>query len=609
MKLLERFLWLALLAACGVVLLSAAGVADRVTPLESSTALFWWRWLLVVAVGTSLVLSAITWVLEAATKRPVGAAILWMSGLAFLWIALALNPAPSLRLLSLGGAPPGGTWASVAFCLGLLAIVVTVFYGARRGWVFRTLAMMACAVFVLWVWPRQVEQPAAATLPSIEPTGQRMLLIGLDGASWRYLDPLMERGALPNIQRLVEKGVRGPLKTLRPALSPALWTTMVTGQRPRDHGIIGHEVTRAKGDYRSLPGMGGMARGFGLKHLQAILKRNGKIVRSPATRVERRVPAFWNIATGFETPLDVVNWWATWPAEAILGRMVTDRTYFWRWAARGFGEVEDAVTFPEPLYQELAPMVMRPDEVTLGMAQAFMEVDAQQFAAMQEAAYRHHEILSEFKYYYSMFLSHHRITLYLLEKARAGGQTPSDLMVIFRLVDVTSHSSLQFSELVSDHLDNSPEELERFGKVVTESYRTLDRVVGELLEAFGEGNVILVSDHGFGLENRKKTRRVYDHRRGPDGIFLAAGPAFGTGEVAGLSLFHVLPILLFLKGFPVAADMVEDVPTGVFDSEFLARHPMLTMDTYGALVRERSIGESAVDEEMMQRLEALGYLD
>ena len=61
------------------------------------------------------------------------------------------------------------------------------------------------------------------------------------------------------------------------------------------------------------------------------------------------------------------------------------------------------------------------------------------------AAYRHHEILSEFKYYYSMFLSHHRITLYLLEKARAGGQTPSDLMVIFRLVDVTSHSSLQFS--------------------------------------------------------------------------------------------------------------------------------------------------------------------
>ena len=65
--------------------------------------------------------------------------------------------------------------------------------------------------------------------------------------------------------------------------------------------------------------------------------------------------------------------------------------------------------------------------------------------------------------------------------------------------------------------------------MVTESYRTLDRVVGELLEAFGEGNVILVSDHGFGLERRKKTRRVYDHRRGPDGIFLAAGPAFDVG--------------------------------------------------------------------------------
>ena len=226
MRLLERFLWLALLAAIGVVLLSAAGVADRAAVLDSSVALFWWRWLLITGLGIGVILSAVAWALETWTGRPVGTVALWLSGLAFLFIALALNVGPSLRLLSMGGAPPGGTWASVAFCLALLSIVATVFVGRRRRWVCRTLAVMTCAAFALWVWPRQVEQPTSSSLPTAEPTGQRLLVIGVDGASWSYLDPLMERGELPNFQRLVEEGVRGPLETLRPTLSPALWTTM-----------------------------------------------------------------------------------------------------------------------------------------------------------------------------------------------------------------------------------------------------------------------------------------------------------------------------------------------------------------------------------------------
>ena len=41
----------------------------------------------------------------------------------------------------------------------------------------------------------------------------RVLIIGWDGADWRILDPLLERGALPNLRALIDRGGRG-----RPAL-------------------------------------------------------------------------------------------------------------------------------------------------------------------------------------------------------------------------------------------------------------------------------------------------------------------------------------------------------------------------------------------------------
>ncbi len=101
----------------------------------------------------------------------------------------------------------------------------------------------------------------------------------------------------------------------------------------------------------------------------------------------------------------------------------------------------------------------------------------------------------------------------------------------------------------------------------------------------------------------------YNHQSGPSGIFLASGPAFGPGEVGELSLFHILPILLAIKGFPVPSDIVEEVPTQVFAPEFLVQHPVTAIDSYGTIRPSGVSSESVVDQEMMERLEALGYLD
>src|SRR5262249_19130083 len=48
----------------------------------------------------------------------------------------------------------------------------------------------------------------------------------------------------------------------------------------------------------------------------------------PVTSAMRRVPALWNILGRQDVPSDVVAWWASWPAENIPGRIVSDRVAF-----------------------------------------------------------------------------------------------------------------------------------------------------------------------------------------------------------------------------------------------------------------------------------------
>jgi hypothetical protein len=71
-----------------------------------------------------------------------------------------------------------------------------------------------------------------------------------------------------------------------------------------------------------------------------------------------------------------------------------------------------------------------------------------------------------------------------------------------------------------------------------------------------------------------------------------------------------LPQLLALKGWPVANDFVKDVPTPVFKESFLERHRIETIDSYGTMtVSLPEEGLIVADDEMIERLRALGYLD
>lgn len=118
------------------------------------------------------------------------------------------------------------------------------------------------------------------------PSSSPVLFLGLDGADWQHLDTYLASGKMPELARLVAEGRSGVLESREPPLSPLLWTTMMTGVSPLEHGIL--DFTRRD------PATG---------------------VLAPISSADRRVPAVWNMASSAGRKVGVFGLWATWPPE------------------------------------------------------------------------------------------------------------------------------------------------------------------------------------------------------------------------------------------------------------------------------------------------------
>jgi predicted AlkP superfamily phosphohydrolase/phosphomutase len=70
-------------------------------------------------------------------------------------------------------------------------------------------------------------------------TTLRALVLEVDGASPRTLDPLFDRGALPVLSSLAESGASGPLRSQVPLHGTSTWTSLHTGTNPGKHGVFG----------------------------------------------------------------------------------------------------------------------------------------------------------------------------------------------------------------------------------------------------------------------------------------------------------------------------------------------------------------------------------
>jgi hypothetical protein len=477
--------------------------------------------------------------------------------------AVAFRPAAS-RLRQRTGL---STWV-------LAAVLLSVTLGVAFLWALAGAGAAAATI-----------SPAAADdhlLPSspVNDEVPPVVLLCIDGAD---LDdvvlPMVESGELPSFARLMAEGSWGELATFAPTLSPAIWTTLVTGKTKAEHGIHGFTVFQ-------LPGMEAAVLEFPLHtglnfELPPLIEKLPGMppMRLPYTSDMRRAPALWNIAGRYYT-VGFFHWRTTWPVERV----------------NGFGLAE-AVTLGEtargPRKSRNPSLSRQPPDVLYGLAPPPGLPD---FEAVRPYLAPGETIDATDGMVQFIRSSMNRYTVHQLGQLIARHQ-PRFVAAAFYSVDGFNHY------FGVDHVRGG-----RFAPAVAERYRFADARLEELIEALGpEVNLIVVSDHGYDFVNN-------NHTHAPPGIFFARGPAFEAGRrVAGLNVFDIAPLVLQLLGLPPGEDMPSVASRSylaALDPTYAESHVVAPIGSWGSneyvALRPRTDGE---EQKILEELRSLGYIE
>jgi tetratricopeptide (TPR) repeat protein len=363
---------------------------------------------------------------------------------------------------------------------------------------------------------------------------QRLLILGWDAADWQVIDPLMSRGRMPNLARLVAAGTRADLRTLEPKLSPLLWSTIATGKTADRHGILNFVEPSPSGD--------------------------GVRVSSSTSR---RTRALWNILTLRGLRVHAVGWYASHPAEPIAGACISNLLMEGAPASAGvpWPLLEGTVRGPAGLAERVAAARIGPAAVDRMSLRAFLPTVAQASRGDERPAILAKEL--------ARMRSLHAASL---EALRSG---PWDCAMVFHdTIDTIGH---HFMGCRPPRMANaSAADIRTWGEVMDRTYCEHDRLLGELLEAAGPGtSVMLISDHGFhsGADRpviadvTKEERAALESRwHRALGVLLLSGPGFRSGaQVPAPTLLDIAPTALAALGLPVGRDMSGRVIAEAFE--------------------------------------------
>jgi predicted AlkP superfamily phosphohydrolase/phosphomutase len=265
----------------------------------------------------------------------------------------------------------------------------------------------------------------------------KILIIGLDGATFDLIKPWAAEGKLPTFERLLQQGVHGELTSTIPPVTAPAWTSFMTGKNPGKHGLY-HFIEPRPGSYE-------------MRYTNA---------RS------RLAKTIWQILNESGISVGVLNVPMTYPPDCLNGYMIS-----------GMDSPEDstAITNPPELYQELQ--------------ERFGKVSPQiRYLGYLKTDQRREGVLKGLEEMDAHYL---QLTDYLLKKY------PVDVaMVVFTSVDTVQHFFWQYMDRT--HPQHDAVGAAKYGEAILRVYQRVDEIIAKLIGSLPEDTaVLLMSDHGF----------------------------------------------------------------------------------------------------------------
>jgi predicted AlkP superfamily phosphohydrolase/phosphomutase len=467
----------------------------------------------------------------------------------------------------------GLTAAAVAVSAAVLVLMgvgFDVLFFPRRGrapaaaLVILAPALAVAVPLALRPTPAPEPRPAPVTAEAGRPY-RRIVVFGVDGLSPALLRDALARGAQPVFARLLKRGAHGPLGTLRPTEAPPLWTTILTGRLPRDHGVKSFATYRLRGSRTSYDLLPSFA-------FVSLLERTGLVTTAPVTSGHRRRRALWTNLDALQVPSGFVRMWGTFPAERAQGFVLSNYFHLLHDDPARAGDT----LYPRDLLREASARVVRPAEVDEKLLLEFVD------SSRGEDAFPWRRELVE------------RALAPDLTYQRAGAvlrtaYDPAFFATYVYGLDVVGHGFLRYAE--PDRFgDVRPEEVRRYGRVLDRYLSLVGQWLAEAERALAPDDLLVVVS-AYGLEPVPLWRRVLfgalrsgTHAGAPDGLFLAVGGGIRPGALLrGASVLDVAPTLLYLAGLPVGRDMEGRVLAEAVDESFARAHPVVYIPSYEGL--------------------------
>lgn len=410
----------------------------------------------------------------------------------------------------------------------------------------------------------------------------KVVLIGLDGANWPTIDPLIEKGKLPFFKQLKEESAWAYLKTFKPTKSSVVWTSIATGKSMQKHGIL---------DF-------------------TFLDKNN--IQVPYSNVERREPAIWQILEEYAKKSIVLNWFVSHPPDKIDGIMISDN--FRRVVARPLEKVDEYIDSVHPTiyFHKLLELAQR------DYRQVFKETGLPDYPKLYTDLHpgKDFKDVPIMKTYRSLATQDNFVST--ISKNLYRTKDFDFFATYIRMPDLVQHFSARMFEdkyieeliaaLKSKTLseEKRAEAIMKISDIVEPAYRFAEDLLEALMtyKKYEDAYFIIVSDHGFTLYpggyNHYGLPAEYEP---PPGIMMIKGPKVIKGQVESASVYDIAPTILYLFDLPVGKNMDGKPLRKAFDL-----NRKLRTKTYKLKKGNEKRTRGKADEEALKELKSIGYI-